>query len=322
MAEEKKFNEIIRIQKRTHNFVIIDKTFLDDARLSYKAKGIMAYLLSKPDNWKVIIRDLINHSRDGRDSVYAGLKELKECGYYYKEPVRNEKGVVTHWESVIYELPEENPSNKPSHPLPDFPDTVKADSEKAERNNNYINNNKDTNQSVSQSVIKEKIKNIKTDGQTDDKKQNNSTIDTQKKSFAPTPTVLANENTIIKTKEKSFEIDYNAVSEDFQEQINYEYIVIDEPQNKDILDEIVLIAVDCIMTRNEYVKIGSEEKPRSLVKGVLAKLGMEEIKHVIYQFKNQNHAIKNIKGYILSCMYNARMEVNSHVQNLFNQHRE
>ena len=55
MSEDKRLDEVIRVRKRPNNFVMLDKTFLEDDRLSFKAKGILAYLLSKPDNWKVIV---------------------------------------------------------------------------------------------------------------------------------------------------------------------------------------------------------------------------------------------------------------------------
>ena len=109
MREDKRFNEIIRIKKHTSNFVLLDKTFLEDDRLSFKAKGILAYLLSKPDDWKVIVVHLVTQSKDGKASVYAGLKELKEYGYYTKVPIRNEEGTrIIRWESTVYEVPCEN----------------------------------------------------------------------------------------------------------------------------------------------------------------------------------------------------------------------
>lgn len=136
MSEDKRLNEVIRVQKRPSNFVTMDKSFLEDARLSYKAKGILAYLLSKPDNWKVIVGNLVNYSTDGKASVYAGLKELKECGYYEKTPVRNEQGTrITRWESTVYEVP--------LSLLTDFQEIENLYIgnqfiENRERNNNYI----------------------------------------------------------------------------------------------------------------------------------------------------------------------------------------
>ena len=143
-SQEKKLNEIIRVKKRPSNFVIIDKTFLEDDRLSYKAKGILAYLLSKPDNWKVIVSDLVKHSKDGFDSVYSGLKELKKYGYYEKNPIRDEKGIIIRWESIIYEVPKIKETNQTHETslLRDFPDMGFPDMENPEHNNNYINNNK------------------------------------------------------------------------------------------------------------------------------------------------------------------------------------
>lgn len=136
MSDDKRLDEVIRVQKRASNFVMMDKSFLEDTRLSYKAKGILAYLLSKPDNWKVIVGNLVNFSTDGKASVYAGLKELKECGYYEKIPVRNEQGTrITRWESTVYEVP--------LSLLTDFQELENLDIENQfienrERNNNYI----------------------------------------------------------------------------------------------------------------------------------------------------------------------------------------
>lgn len=128
---------------------MMNKTGLNDPRLSFKAKGILAYLMSKPDNWKVVVQDLVNNSADGRDSVYSGINELKRYGYLEKYPVR-ENGKILHWESIVYETPiEVEPEEKPTSgksgsgekPFPDFPEMENPDMENPERNNNDYNNN-------------------------------------------------------------------------------------------------------------------------------------------------------------------------------------
>ena len=167
MAEDKRRGEIIRIQKKRNSFFMLDKGFLEDTRLSYKAKGILAYLLCKPDNWRVVVSDIVKRSKDGEDSVYAGLKELKTLGYYVKEPIRNDKGVITQWDSVIYEDPTESLENRSVYPLRDYPDLEKPDLakpdlgkpdlaypvlEKPDRNYIYINNNYLSNNDKQQTV--------------------------------------------------------------------------------------------------------------------------------------------------------------------------
>lgn len=110
-------NGIIRVEKHTKNFVILNKKFLEDKRLSFKSKGILTYLLSKPDDWTVRVNELISASTDGESSVRSALKELEACGYYRKYRVRTEDGSkIARWESVIYESPVETNSEPVQQP--------------------------------------------------------------------------------------------------------------------------------------------------------------------------------------------------------------
>jgi DNA-binding MarR family transcriptional regulator len=84
---------------------ILDPFFLSDERLTWKAKGLLAYLLSKPSNWRVYIADLVKRSKDGRDAVYSAIKELETCGYVERRQTRDEANRITGMETVIYERP-------------------------------------------------------------------------------------------------------------------------------------------------------------------------------------------------------------------------
>ncbi|GAA0071705.1 DnaD domain protein [Clostridium sardiniense] len=98
----------IRINKDKKNpYVMLNKTALNDEKLSWKAKGIFAYLMSKPDDWVCKIEDLKKHAKDGADSVKAGLRELREHGYMIKRPIRNNKNVIVEWEEALFETPQE-----------------------------------------------------------------------------------------------------------------------------------------------------------------------------------------------------------------------
>lgn len=161
MSEDKRLDEVIRVRKRPNNFVMLDKTFLEDDRLSFKAKGILAYLLSKPDNWKVIVGNLVKYSKDGKSAIYAGLKELKECGYYVKTPIRSEDGRrISRWESTVYEMPDSL--------LSDFQEIENQEIENQylenrERNNNYYNNKLNINNNHVSLSVREEDKTDETD---------------------------------------------------------------------------------------------------------------------------------------------------------------
>jgi len=123
---------IIRVEKRTTPYVVIDKTALEDPRLSFRAKGIHAYLLSRPDNWAPNRDQLAKVSREGRDAVVAALSELETFGYFKRERKAVHGRFV--WFGTVYEVSQvplpDNPSvvsvtgTQAMVPLPDFPAAV------------------------------------------------------------------------------------------------------------------------------------------------------------------------------------------------------
>ena len=82
---------IFRVAKNPNNpYVMIDKRISEDNRLSWKAKGIMLYLLSRPNDWAINLVDVEKQSTDGRDGVQSGVNELIALGYL--ERLQNRKG--------------------------------------------------------------------------------------------------------------------------------------------------------------------------------------------------------------------------------------
>lgn len=97
---------IVRVQTREKPFVQVDKTPINDDRLSWKAKGILIYLISKPNDWKVRVQDLVKHAKDGKAAVYSGLEELAECGYIIRQQIRDEDGTFSEMEYLVFETPQ------------------------------------------------------------------------------------------------------------------------------------------------------------------------------------------------------------------------
>lgn len=62
-------------------FAMISKKALEDNRLSWKARGLLVYLVSKPADWSVYVNDLVKRSPDGKKVVYTCLNELINLGY-------------------------------------------------------------------------------------------------------------------------------------------------------------------------------------------------------------------------------------------------
>lgn len=73
-------------------YVQISHSLLDTPGLSFRAKGVLCYLLTKPKNWKVRVRDIMNHTTEGEYAVRAALKELRIAGYAVYETVYDDNG--------------------------------------------------------------------------------------------------------------------------------------------------------------------------------------------------------------------------------------
>lgn len=69
------------IIKKRENFTTIHNSLISDTEISYKAKGILIYMLSKPDGWNYNAKEIAKNSKDGIEAVYSGLKELVNARY-------------------------------------------------------------------------------------------------------------------------------------------------------------------------------------------------------------------------------------------------
>ena len=103
---------IYRIHKED-NFVIIDKAFLLNEEISLKAKGLLALLLSYPDNWQFYKAEIVQHTTDKENSLNSGLKELIENGYIVRKQRKDKNGKFEGYEYHVYEKPStEKPSTE------------------------------------------------------------------------------------------------------------------------------------------------------------------------------------------------------------------
>lgn len=100
---------------------------LKDRSLTYKAKGLLSFMLSLPDDWDYSLKGLCAISKESRDGIRSILKELQEHHYLEIEKTRGDKGYF-EYNYLIYEIPhfinKENIKNTPDteNPYLDVPD--------------------------------------------------------------------------------------------------------------------------------------------------------------------------------------------------------
>ncbi len=111
---------IIRRRVRS-NFTTLPNELINDQSLSWKALGILVYILSLPDNWQLRLSHLAKQKCSGRDATRTGLKELQTAGYLLIRRERGTRGKFTHTTWSVTDEPWQWGS---SPPRSDFPYTV------------------------------------------------------------------------------------------------------------------------------------------------------------------------------------------------------
>ncbi len=97
---------IRRAARPDTHFTILRNDVLRDKRLSYRARGLLAAILSRPDNWSIRADQLAIESKEGRGAVRTALQELRECGYL-KTIVRKVEGGRFVTEQIVFDTPQE-----------------------------------------------------------------------------------------------------------------------------------------------------------------------------------------------------------------------
>lgn len=133
---------VFRIEKNK-NYTVMSNYHLRDRNLSYKAKGMLSFMLSLPDDWDYSMDGLCAISKESRDGIRSIIRELEEYHYVKIEKVRGAKGYF-YYNYFIYEIPHfeehEHDENNPDMENP-YLDSPSVEST-TQINTNKINTNK------------------------------------------------------------------------------------------------------------------------------------------------------------------------------------
>lgn len=96
---------VLRHRKNV-GFTQISNEVLERPDMSLKAKGLLAYLLSKPDGWEFTIGSVTKWcGSDGKDSVRSGLSELESLGYLTIGEEQRESGKYVGGDWTVSDRP-------------------------------------------------------------------------------------------------------------------------------------------------------------------------------------------------------------------------
>lgn len=97
---------VFRVEKN-RNYTVMSNHHLKDKKLSFKAKGLLSYMLSLPDDWDYSIEGLCTVGKDSKSAIKSALQELKYNNYLVVNrlmPNESKSGRIES-EYIIFEIP-------------------------------------------------------------------------------------------------------------------------------------------------------------------------------------------------------------------------
>ncbi len=284
---------VCRIEK-TSNFTVIHNHIFKNNKLSLKAKGLLAQMLSQPDDWDYTIKGLTYICSDGVDSINSAVKELERNGYISRTRIRNEKGQLKEIEYIIREYPIDC---EKSTPKTDKPTVEKPKQQKPKMEN----------------PIQEEPRQVK-------HAQLNTNKSNTKKSSKDKSNPYQSNN-----KANGYETigcdSFSELKELVYENIEYEHIKTYGDENtKNKIDEIADIIIEVLCSTKSTINIAGEDYPAELVKSKMLKIDLSHIEYVVDCLDKNTTYVRNIKRYLLATLFNAPSTIDSYYTSKVNYH--
>lgn len=281
---------VFRIEK-TKDYTVMSNFHLRDRTLTLKSKGLLSLMLSLPLEWNYTLKGLSCICQDGISSVRSGVEELEARGYLTRRMIRGENGQFSDIEYTIHEKPQEPdipegpvdnsppPSGSPMSDKPLCDFPITVNPLSGNRMELSNTGNSELNKSnINSSNINQSIRRDAPD-----------TIDT-----------MDIYRDIIKSN-----IEYDALCE------QYKY-------STDELTEILELMLETVCTAKKTIRIGGEDKPAAVVKSQLLKVDQFMVEYVLECLSKNTTDIRNIKGYLLTTLYNAPNTISSYYKSRVN----
>lgn len=97
-----------------------------------------------------------------------------------------------------------------------------------------------------------------------------------------------------------------------KDNIDYDVLISRHYLEKSMVDGMVNLIVETIISENDYIIISSTKFPKEAVKSRFSKLDISHIEYVLECMNHNTTNIKNIKKYLLAALYNAPTTIDSY----------
>ena len=269
---------VYRVNKN-RGYTVMANFHLRDKNLSLKAVGLLSKMLSFNDGWQFSTRGLSAICKEGPDAILSALRELENYGYLVRHQARDEKGRMSSMVFEIYEKPQEG-LPETGNPYTENPDADNPVTEKP-----YTGNPAQRN---TDQVITEK-----------------------------TNTSLNNYQSINLDGMDRMD-ERESYRELLWENLELDILAHDQRLDMDRVNELLEIMLDAVCSTSPTIRINGEDMPQQVVKSRFLKLNSSHIEYVLQAMNENPSAIRNIRAYLLTALYNAPLTMDNYYSALVN----
>ena len=269
---------VYRVNKN-RGYTVMANFHLRDKNLSLKAVGLLSKMLSFNDGWQFSTRGLSAICKEGPDAILSALRELENYGYLVRHQARDEKGRMSSMVFEIYEKPQEV-LPEAGNPYTENPDADNPVTEKP-----YTGNPAQRN---TDQVITEK-----------------------------TNTSLNNYQSINLDGMDRMD-ERESYRELLWENLELDILAHDTRLDMDRVNELLEIMLDAVCSTSPTIRINGEDMPQQVVKSRFLKLNRSHIEYVLQAMNENPSAIRNIRAYLLTALYNAPLTMDNYYSALVN----
>lgn len=112
-------------------------------------------------------------------------------------------------------------------------------------------------------------------------------------------------NPILSTRDRMGLDETNAYREILMENIEYQYLLERHPYDHELLEGILDLLLEGVVSQKEYTVISSDSYPTEIVKQKFLKLNYFHIEYVFDCLKSNTTKVRNIKKYLMAALFNA-----------------
>jgi len=267
----------MRVEK-TRDYTVMANHHLRNKKLSLKAKGLLSYMLSLPEDWNYTLSGLAISCKDGIDSVRQAVSELESQGYIVRSRVRDARGRLRETEYIVYELPV---LTTPALEVPAEEEPVQEEP--------VLGDPELENPTLENPAL-----------------ENPTLLNTNRPNTHKPKTQIQNTQEAIPYPSNPYPINNSAYwREVVRENISYDVLVQDDRYGKERLDEIVELITETLCSARSVISVAGDDYPAELVKEKLLKINSLHIEYVFECLANNTTHVRNIKKYLLAVLFNA-----------------